>query len=113
MAAETGGSARGNAITPEGRYFLRPARFQHSPPTAPKAMINPMFKNRCPSLLLSSCALPASVRVCSPRMTQMGLVIGSPWIEKVLAGEKTWEIRNRTPARRPEGRGPVVATAKH
>jgi hypothetical protein len=32
-------------------------------------------------------------------MITMGLVIGSPWIEKILAGEKTWEIRG-TPNRR-------------
>ena len=32
-------------------------------------------------------------------MIDMGLVIGSPWIEKILRGEKTWEIRNKPNAR--------------
>src|SRR5688572_6003508 len=48
-------------------------------------------------------------------MVRVGLVIASPWIEKILAGEKTWEMRNKPNAR--TGRialaqkgGPIVAT---
>ena len=33
-----------------------------------------------------------------------GLVIQSPWIEKILAGEKTWEIRTRHATRRGANR---------
>ena len=33
-----------------------------------------------------------------------GLVIQSPWIEKILAGEKTWEIRTRHATRAGESR---------
>ena len=41
-------------------------------------------------------------------MITMGLVIGSPWIEKILAGEKTWEIRNREEPSRHVLRGVPV-----
>src|SRR5687768_3785534 len=40
-------------------------------------------------------------------MVDCGLVIASPWIEKVLAGEKTWEIRSK-----PNGRTGRIALAK-
>ncbi len=45
----------------------------------------------------------------------MGLVIRSPWIEKILGGEKTWEIRskpNSTTGRIVlcKGGGPIVGT---
>lgn len=30
----------------------------------------------------------------------LGLIIQSPWIEKILAGQKTWEIRTRHASRR-------------
>ena len=29
-------------------------------------------------------------------MITMGLVIGSPWIDLILAGKKKWEIRDKT-----------------
>ena len=49
-------------------------------------------------------------------MIDTGLVIDGPWIRKILAGEKTWEIRSK--ANSKVGRialcekgGPIVATA--
>jgi hypothetical protein len=46
----------------------------------------------------------------------IGLVIASPWIEKILAGEKSWEIRSTSNLRSErialcEKGGPIVATA--
>ena len=45
-----------------------------------------------------------------------GLVVGSPWIEKILCGQKTWEIRSK-PNNSNTGRialckggGPIVGT---
>jgi ASCH domain-containing protein len=45
----------------------------------------------------------------------MGLVVRSPWVEKILSGEKTWEIRskpNSTTGRIAlcKGGGPIVGT---
>jgi len=45
-----------------------------------------------------------------------GLVIKSPWIEKILAGEKTWELRTRAVRERGTialikgGSGTIVGT---
>jgi hypothetical protein len=49
-------------------------------------------------------------------MIDAGLVIESPWIRKILAGGKTWEIRSKTNSRSGrialcEKGGPIVATA--
>jgi hypothetical protein len=48
-------------------------------------------------------------------MINIGLVIAPPWIDKILAGEKIWEVRDKPNAR--TGRialcrkgGPIVAT---
>ena len=48
------------------------------------------------------------------RMIEAGLVIAPEWIAKILAGEKTWEIRSKTNARSgrialAEKGGPLVA----
>jgi hypothetical protein len=49
-------------------------------------------------------------------MIDTGLVIDKPWIRKILAGTKTWEIRSKTNSRSGrialcEKGGPIVATA--
>jgi hypothetical protein len=49
-------------------------------------------------------------------MIDTGLVIDVPWIWKILAGEKTWEIRSKPNSRTGrialcEKGGPIVATA--
>jgi hypothetical protein len=40
-------------------------------------------------------------------MIDAGLVIASPWIEKIVAGEKIWEIRSK-----PNGRTGRIALAR-
>jgi hypothetical protein len=49
-------------------------------------------------------------------MIDTGLVIDTPWIQKILAGTKTWEIRSKPNSRTGrialcEKGGPIVATA--
>lgn len=49
-------------------------------------------------------------------MIERGLVIDKHWVQKILAGSKRWEIRNKTNAITGriglcQGGGPIVATA--
>ena len=49
-------------------------------------------------------------------MIDTGLVIDTPWVRKILAGAKTWEIRSKPNSRTGrialcEKGGPIVATA--
>src|SRR5688572_15918979 len=50
-----------------------------------------------------------------PSGISMGLVVRSPWIEKILSGEKTWEIRSKPNSTTGQialckGGGPIVGT---